>query len=159
MFRHWKIFVPIGAIIGIMIVMVLYFVGPKILTNKSGQASPKPHIAMTPEIGMEGNEAVVAVIFHNRWREDVDKPSFKVSIDIDGKDNPGERRDVSILRADLARKIFVELSQSIYHLLIAGKLPLKVMASVTYSFHGMPYTESCVTKYNASIRRFDYVDC
>lgn len=122
------------------------------------QSKDRPHIAMTPSLEMIGNQATVMVMFHNRGKEDVDKLTLKIILN-DGEKFNESLREVPILRADINRKMFVMILQDLYVAVIAGKESLKVRSSAAYSLHGAEYAESCTTKWNASMRLFDYLDC
>ena len=127
-------------------------------------SNAKPHVAMIPRLEIVKDVGVAIVTFHNRGLDDVDKPIIKVVINIDGQDLlekvKGEgRKELSILRADAKREFSTLLDTGTYHEVMVGNLPLKVLSSVSYSFHGTPYTESCVTKWNALVSQFDYIDC
>jgi hypothetical protein len=136
----------------------LGLLGFAFLPHKVEQFNAKPHIAMTPDLKLIEGQATVMVMFHNRGKEDVDKLTFKILLN-DGEKFNENLREVPILRADINRKLFVMIPQDLYNALIAGKEPLKVTASVAYSLHGTSYIESCVMKWNALMRTFDYIDC
>ena len=144
--------VGVSGLIGIGLIAYPFF------TNKHEQLNAKPHIAMTPDLKLIEGQATVMVMFHNRGKEDVDKLTLKILLN-DGEKFNENLREVPILRADINRKLFVMIPQDLYNALIAGKEPLKVTASVAYSLHGAPYIESCVLKWNALMRTFDYIDC
>lgn len=129
------------------------------ISQKLEKSNAKPHIAMTPGLQMEGSQATVVVMFHNRGRDDLDKLTFKIILTVDGEKLPELIKELPILRADTNRQFFVMITQQMYDAMMAGKMTLKVLASVAYTFHGTPFTESCVTQLNASMHLFDYIDC
>ena len=119
----------------------------------------KPHIRMISSIGMLESTPAVAVVFHNRAPDDLDKLTLKIILHIDGKQFYSEPREVPVLRFDTKRQLTVMITHEIYDAVMAGKLDLKVLASAAYSFHGAPFTESCVSRLNARVHLFDYIGC
>lgn len=119
----------------------------------------KPHIAMIPRIGLIENQGSIGVMFDNRGREDVEKPILRISYSVNGHEQPEEKKELPILRTGTNRVFSVLIVRQAYDSIIAGTIPLKLSASVSYQFHGKPYVESCVTTWSLLAHRFDYTDC
>jgi hypothetical protein len=149
---------PMSAMIG--------WLNPEPIDDKkaSPTSNTKPHIAMIPRLEIVLGTGAAIVGYYNRTPEDVHNLTVKTIINIDGKDMiekiPGESgKEFPILLANDKREFSTYLDRGTYHEVMVGKLTLKIMSSVSYSFHGTPYTESCVTKWNALVNQFDYIDC
>jgi hypothetical protein len=127
-------------------------------------SNAKPHVAMIPRLEIVEGVGAAIVTFHNRGVDDLDKLILNAIVNIDGKDMiekiKGEsRKELPLLRANTTRDFSTYLDRKTYDEVMTGKLTLKVMSSISYSFHGRPYTESCVTMWNALAHKFDHVDC
>lgn len=84
-------FACVSCLIGI--VLIGYAIPP----HKPEQSNAKPHILMTPFLGIEGSETVVRVIFDNRGQEDVEGVTLRILLN-DGQKFNESTREVPILR-------------------------------------------------------------
>lgn len=129
-------------------------------TNQtSANSITKPHIAMVPRIEMIETQSSIGVMFHNSGREDVDKLTLSISYSVNGHEQPEEKKELPILRSGTNRVFSILIRQQAYDAVISGTMSLKLSASVSYSFRGKAYTESCVTTWSSLAHRFDYTGC
>lgn len=123
-------------------------------------STAKPHLTMIPSMGMLHNQPSVSVMFQNRGHDDLDKLALKIILRIDGTEiGDVTPKEVSILRPNTNRQMFVIIPGQMYDGVLTGKVTLNVMASAAYSFHGIPFTQTCLTQFDAKASFFDHIDC